>query len=87
MALILLALLLGFTEGVRWQALRGTSAGARPLRFVAATLTYALPCAALLVADRRDGSVLVVALAALSALLGLTLERRLYVRSLGALPA
>ena len=54
-----MALLLGLIEGMRWHALRGPGVpslevrrwGLSPARFAAAVLTYALPCAALLLAD------------------------------------
>ncbi|WP_109722322.1 hypothetical protein [Fulvimonas soli] len=84
MVLILLALLLGFTEGLRWQVLRAAPRGGelRPARFFAAVFTYALPCVVLLLDDRFDSHPAALAGAALSCLAGLTIERRLYVQAL-----
>ncbi|WP_049621357.1 hypothetical protein [Frateuria defendens] len=81
MVLVALALLLGLIEGVRWQALQPEAAAPRPLRpvrFVAAAFTYALPCVALLLDDQLDAGPLVVGVAALSCLAGKTIEQRLY---------
>lgn len=82
MVLVALALLLGLIEVLRWQPLqpRAPSAGqeVRPMRFVAALFTYALPCMALLLGDLFDAGTLLVAAAAVSCLLGKTIERHLY---------
>jgi succinate dehydrogenase hydrophobic anchor subunit len=83
MVLLVLALLLGLVEGLRWQALgqpEGRPAGmrGRSARFVAALFTYAVPSLALLAVDLSDAGVPLVALAAVSCLLGRTIEQRTY---------
>ena len=83
MVLLMLALLLGLIEGLRWQALgqadtRSTGSRGRTDRFVAALFTYAVPSLALLVVDLSDAGVPLVALAAVSCLLGRTIEHRAY---------
>jgi succinate dehydrogenase hydrophobic anchor subunit len=85
MVLLVLALLLGLIEGLRWQALgqvEGQPANqrmrGRTARFVAALFTYAVPSLALLVVDLSDAGVPLVALAAVSCLLGRTIEQRAY---------
>ncbi|MCX7513310.1 hypothetical protein [Frateuria sp. STR12] len=92
MVLLVLALLLGLIEGLRWQALsqpEGRSAmprtRGRTARFVAALLTYAVPSLALLVVDLSDAGMPLVALAAISCLLGRTIEQRAYEAALAQL--
>lgn len=88
--LLVLALLLGLLEGMRWHALRmpdsdgamKTGGSVAPARFFAALLTYAVPCTALLLADRWQASGLMALLAALCGVAGRTLEQRLYERAL-----
>lgn len=84
--LLALALCLGLLESGMWQSLRepevvsGEAAIGRSrltARLVAALLTYALPCTALLLGGTA-GSVLAAALAAPSGVLGQLLERYLY---------
>lgn len=84
--LLFLALLLGLIEGMRWHALRAPGVPAAEVRgwslsggrFLAALLTYALPCAALLLADRWHTGGLLALAAALASVLGRSLEQRLY---------
>lgn len=83
MVLLVLALLLGLIEGLRWQALtqvdkRNTGPRGRAERFVAALFTYAIPSLALLVVDLSDAGVPLVALAAASCLFGRSIEHRAY---------
>lgn len=85
MALLVLALLLGLVEGLRWQALGQPEgrASAQPVhgrtaRFVAALFTYAIPSLALLVVDLSDAGMPLVASAAVSCLLGRAIEQRAY---------
>ncbi|MFC4765564.1 hypothetical protein [Dyella koreensis] len=89
LALQLLALLLGWAEGMRWQALRRAEGGlelaasSRPPelwagRFVAATLIYVIPCVVLLLAQVLEQRVLLVALAAVSCVVGKSVEQHLY---------
>ncbi len=88
LVLLIMALLLGLTEGMRWHALRRSDAGSMPqggrivpARFAAALLGYAIPCVALLLADRWQAGGALALLAALSALVGRALEQRLYARA------
>ncbi|MBD8874463.1 hypothetical protein [Rhodanobacter sp. DHB23] len=87
--LLALALGLGLLESALWQSSRepeapsGASRGTLPARLVAALLTYALPCTALLLVD-VTGSLPAAALAASSCVLGQWLERRLYEGTLAA---
>jgi hypothetical protein len=91
MVLLALALLLGLIEGLRWQALSPPGRPAvqrmrgRTARFVAALFTYAVPSVALLVVDLSDAGVPLVALAAVSCLLGRTIEQRAYEAALARL--
>ena len=86
MALLLLALLLGLIEGLRWQALLGSDRRRsdtrartwRPARFVAAVFTYAIPSVVLLLIDLSGTGPLLIAVAAISSLLGRTIEQRAY---------
>lgn len=92
MVLLVLALLLGLIEGLRWQALAPPE-GRVPLhrtrgrtaRFVAALFTYAIPSLALLVVDLSDAGVPLVAMAAVSCLLGRAIEQRAYEGALACL--
>ena len=79
--LLLLALLLGLTEGIRWQSLRAAEAadmrhdqGNKPRRLLAAVLIYAVPCVALLLADRLPLHVAAAIVAAVCCVLGLGIE-------------
>ncbi|MBD8898704.1 hypothetical protein [Rhodanobacter sp. DHG33] len=84
--LLALALGLGLLESALWQSLREPEAfagettpdrGWLPTRLVAALLTYALPCTALLLGG-MTGNLPVAAIAAPGCALGLALERHLY---------
>ena len=79
--LLLLALLLGLAEGMRWQSVTGPVRSAHrrwQRRFVAAALTYAVPCLSLLLMhDCRDERWPVL-LAALCCVAGRSIELRLY---------
>jgi hypothetical protein len=86
--LMVMALLLGLMEGMRWHALRADESGSRrresvPVRgrFVAAVLSHALPCLALLLADRWQASGVLAGVAAASNLVGRALEQGLYSRA------
>jgi hypothetical protein len=92
MVLLVLALLLGLIEGLRWQALNPPEGRpsahrmrGRTARFVAALFTYAVPSLALLVVDLSDAGVMLVAIAAVSCLLGRTIEHRAYEAALARL--
>jgi hypothetical protein len=75
--LLLLALLHGLVEGMRWQTLRSLAQGwAR--RFLAAVLTYAVPCLGLLLTSRHDDPLWTVLLAAVGCVAGRSIELRLY---------
>lgn len=91
--LLIMALLLGLIEGMRWHALPGHGDGELPRaepvriapgRLVAAILGYAVPCIALLIADRWQANGLLALLAAASALAGRILEQRLFAESTAA---
>jgi len=85
--LMIMALLLGLMEGMRWHALRMGESGVQresvPVRgrFVAAVLSHALPCLALLLADRWQASGVLAGVAAASNLAGRALEQGLYSRA------
>ena len=92
MVLLVLALMLGLIEGLRWQALSPPEGRlpahrvrGRTARFVAALLTYAVPSMALLVVDLSGAGVAMVAVAAVSCLLGRTIEQRAYEAALARL--
>lgn len=91
MVLLVLALLLGLIEGLRWQALippglvPGDVVPGRGARFVAALFTYAVPSLALLVVDLSSAGVPLVAFAASSCLLGRTIEQNAYEGALARL--
>lgn len=85
MALLALAVLLGVIEGLRWQALgppegrgRADRMRGRSARFVGALFTYAIPSMALLLVDLSDAGVPLVALAAVSCMVGRTVEQHAY---------
>ncbi len=86
MALLSLAVLLGVIEGMRWQSLHSAGVPAndamarqcRSARFVGAVFTYAVPSVVLLLVDLLDAGPLPLALAALSCLLGRSIEQRTY---------
>jgi sulfite dehydrogenase (quinone) subunit SoeC len=90
--LLMLALLRGLVEGMRWHALLQRLPGLRaglehqPRRYLAATLVYAVPCAALLLASFDGGRLFMAALAAISCMLGMGTELTLYHGALAALP-
>lgn len=90
--LLMLALLRGLVENLRWQAVLLRLPGApsrlelQPRRYLAAALEYAVPCAALLLASFDDGRLLAAAVAALSCLWGMGIELSLYDGALAALP-
>jgi len=92
MVLLVLALLLGLIEGLRWQAL-GQPEGRlstrrmrdRTARFIAALFTYAIPSLALLVVDLSDAGVPLVAIAAISGVVGRVIEQRTYETALARL--
>jgi hypothetical protein len=92
MGLLLLALLRGLVEGMRWQAVlqRLSVPRARleqqPRRYLAASLLYALPCTALILASFDDGRVFMAGLATLSCVAGMSIELSLYDGALAALP-
>lgn len=82
--LLALALVLGLFEGMRWQALRPPASpggGVEPVRMLAAVLTYAVPCLAVLFSDKGLPAGLATLVAASSCLLGRILERCLYART------
>ena len=90
LGLLVLALLLGLLESVRWQSLSATSASAGSAiaqpwsngRFLAAVLVYAVPCMLLLLAHFLHDTLWLAAIAALSSLLGISIEQWLYDRAL-----
>lgn len=90
--LLMLALLRGLVENLRWQAalhrLPGspTALELQPRRYLAVALEYAVPCAALLLASFDDGRLLAASVAALSCLWGMGIELSLYDEALAALP-
>ncbi len=90
LGLLILALLQGLLESVRWQTLPNSrpAAGAQPWssgRFLAAVLVYAVPCILLLLAHFLRDSLWLAATAALSGLAGLCIEQKLYDRALARL--
>ncbi|MDO1529471.1 hypothetical protein QMK61_11580 [Fulvimonas sp. R45] len=78
--LLLLALLLGLVEGMRWQALAGSRRRNRwwRQRYLGALLTYAVPCVALLATHFTVDDRWPVLIGALACVLGRSIERRLY---------
>jgi hypothetical protein len=91
-ALLLLTLLRGLVEGMRWQAVLLRVPGPRarlelpPRRYLAAILVYAVPCIALLLTSFDDSRLFMAALAAVSCMLGMAIELSLYDGALAALP-
>jgi len=86
--LLVMVLLLGLIEGMRWHALRaGGESGGRGAarlpqgRFYAALLGHVMPCLALLLADRWQGGGLLAGAAAVSHLAGRAWEQWLYRRA------
>ena len=90
--LLLLTLLRGLIENLRWQAALLRLPGPRPWlelqprRYLAALLVYAVPCVALLTVSLDDGRLLMAGVAALSCLVGMGIELSLYDGALAALP-
>lgn len=84
MVLLMLAVVLGLIEGLRWQALQPAAAAegrmpaGRGARFVAAILTYAVPSVVVLRIDLSGAGVLLIGIAAISCLLGRALEQGAY---------
>ena len=81
--LLALALLLGLLEGTRWHTLRPPTSAAgsfEPVRLLAAVLTYAVPCLAVLFTDKGLPADVAALIAAPSCLLGRMLERRALAR-------
>jgi hypothetical protein len=79
--LLLLALLLGLVEGMRWQSATGPGRGAGGRwrrRFAAAALTYAVPCLGLLLVHYENDDRWLVLLAALACVVGRSIELHLY---------
>ena len=91
--LLLLGLLRGLVEGMRWQTLLARFPGPRvrlelqPRRYLAAVLAYAVPSVALLLSSFDEGRLLLSAVAAVSCTLGLSGELSLYDGALPTLPA
>ncbi len=90
--LLMLALLRGLVEGMRWQAVLQRLPAPRtrfeqqPRRYLAASLIYALPCVALILASFDDGRLFMAVLATLSCMVGMGIELSLYDGALAALP-
>ena len=79
--LLLLALLLGLAEGMRWQSVAGPARSAPrrwQRRFMAAVLTYAVPCLGLLLTHYWADARWLVLLAALCCVVGRSIELRLF---------
>ncbi|WP_019463861.1 hypothetical protein [Dyella japonica] len=90
--LLVLALLRGLVESLRWQAALQRVIAPRgrlelqPGRFLAALLVYAVPCAALLLMSFGVGWLALASVAAISCTLGMATELSLYDEALAALP-
>lgn len=90
--LLVLALLRGLVESLRWQAALQRAQTPRgrlelqPGRFLAALLVYAVPCVALLLMSFDQGWLALAALAAVSCTVGMATELSLYDEALAALP-
>lgn len=90
--LLVLALLRGLVESLRWQAALQRVVAPRgrlelqPGRYLAAVLVYAAPCAALLLMSFGVGWFALAAVAALSGTMGMATELSLYDEALAALP-
>lgn len=91
-ALLLLALLRGLIENLRWQAVLRRMPGPRtrfelqPRRYLGALLAYVLPCMALVLASFGHGQVSLGVFAAASCMAGMATELSLYDGGLAALP-
>lgn len=89
---LMLALLRGLVEGMRWQTLllrlptTGTRFELQPRRYLAAFLIYAMPSAILLAASFDLSPLPLALLAPLGCMLGMGLEVSLYDGALAALP-
>ncbi|QNK03364.1 hypothetical protein [Dyella telluris] len=90
--LLVLALLRGLVESLRWQAALQRVVGPRgrlelqPGRYLAALLVYAVPCAALLLMSFGFGWLALAMVAAISGTVGMSTELSLYDEALAALP-
>lgn len=90
--LLLLALLRGLIENLRWQAVVPRMPGPRtrfelqPRRYIAALLAYAVPCLALVLASFGRGLMPITLVAAVSCVVGMAIELSLYDGALAALP-
>jgi hypothetical protein len=90
--LLVLALLRGLVESLRWQAALQRAQTPRgrlelqPGRFLAALLVYAVPCVALLLMSFDQGWLALASLAAVSCTIGMATELSLYDEALAALP-
>ena len=79
--LLVLALLLGLIESMRWRALRqtgGRAGVASSARWLAALLSFGGPCVALVLSDAVGRSAALAVAAACACLAGKLLEQRLY---------
>ncbi|RAO74464.1 hypothetical protein [Dyella jiangningensis] len=90
--LLLLALLRGLIENLRWQAVLPRMPGPRtrfelqPRRYLAALLAYAVPCLGLVLATFGRGLMPITLVAAMSCMVGMATELSLYDGALAALP-
>lgn len=90
--LLLLALLRGLIENLRWQTVLPRMPGPRtrfelqPRRYLAALLAYAIPCLALVLASFGRGLMPITLVAAVSCMIGMATELTLYDGALAALP-
>ncbi len=90
--LLVLALLRGLVENLRWQAALQRSAmppgrlELQPKRYLAAVLVYAIPCSSLLLMSMDAAWLVLASLAAVSCTLGMAIELSLYDEALAALP-
>lgn len=90
--LLLLALLRGLIENLRWQAVLPRMPGPRtrfelqPRRYLGALLAYVVPCMALVLASFGQGLVPLALVAAVSCMGGMATELSLYDGALAALP-
>jgi sulfite dehydrogenase (quinone) subunit SoeC len=90
--LLVLALLRGLVENLRWQWALQRVAGPRgrlefgPGRYLAAVLVYAVPCVSLLLMSFHHGWLALASLAAVSCTVGMATELSLYDEALAALP-
>jgi len=88
LGILSLALLLGLLEGIRWQTVARAeqqATRANGLRFIAAALSYALPCVLLLLASFVHDIWWLAMLAGVSAVIGRSLEQWLFGRALARL--